>query len=242
VELVRRSGKRTTAAVLTQEDTCILRPDLSPETWGRARTGTPYVDYHAYNLRDTSRMSGINYPICMVSGGRLANLRGHRGPHGHELRFDGIDDFVEVPFDPGQAFLTDPMTLAMWVYADDARDACLVAACAHGPSGRAYGFRLEVTAAGTLRWVVSVAGRFPAPLLVPFPARRWVFVCAGVRHRTLRLDAGGKRASARLPAGRLTPSDHPLYIGADHGVTGFFRGRLAAVAVYRGNFRSEVLK
>lgn len=187
-------------------------------------------------VQDASLYRRLNGPIVCLSGGHRANLHTPEGRIGQGLRLDGEDDFVEVPRWKLNDVLHphEELTLMLWVYADEPRDAYLLAK--ERVEGERYaGYRLEITREGRVRFLVAIAGEGEPYPTAPFPTGEWVLVAATLdRQGRQRLFINGElKAEVQRPAdGVPTPCDRDFYLGANFGVEAFFRGRLDEVRLY----------
>jgi len=189
------------------------------------------------NAGDRSPFAGINGPNLLASGGGPCDLFVAEGLRGAAVGLDGKDDFVECPFSyiqdvqcPKQA-----MTLMLWVWIEDYRDAVLVAKQQQLSGQPARGYSLRLAADGRVRFTVHTdRGPAVAGSADRLPTGRWAHVAA-VRspdgHLTVYVDGrpGSKYKSAAAPLiPEVTRSGFSasLYLGADTGVRDFLAGKL----------------
>ncbi len=185
------------------------------------------------DANDHSVFSRLNGPIAMLSGTQRANLLQAGEPSGF-LRLDGEDDFVEVPHSHVEDVLSPAgeMTLSLWLRIEGA-DGGFVCGKADEANGRARGFRLSVTPDGTAELAVALGGKWTTAT-APLPSGKWCHVAA-TRDAAggLRVWVDGKPGETTPTQGDFEPSDHSLYIGADHGVSSFLKGDIDDLRLYR---------
>ncbi len=207
-----------------------------------------FNDGKTAQIADRSPYRGINGPNTGMSGGAPADLHVPDGRFGQAVAFDGTDDFVECP----ASYIQDvqcpkgAMTLSLWVFAAEHRDATLVAK-EHAPAGRpAAGYRLTLRKDGRVAFLTHTAkGAALAASAAPVPLRRWAHVVA-VRtadHRlTVYVDGkAGKSVACPAPPAAMPPVGRrpSLYLGATAGVRDFFAGKIDELALLRRALSAE---
>jgi len=188
------------------------------------------------HLRDTSSHGCLHFPIVGCSGPRLGDLHTLDGWSGMALALDGKDDFVEVPYSRVQdvLLLEREFTVMLWVYADEKRDAYLI--CREQQTQNDYkGFRIETGVDGQLRFFVSFNGSAYPFVRAPYVVGQWMHIAATVNRSGLqRFYVNGKLIDQTKRKGSLCPAaDSDLYLGSDHGIARFFKGRIDQVQVVR---------
>ena len=195
------------------------------------------VDGERGAVVDVSRYNRFHGPIACLSAGTPSDLLCREGRHGACLRFDGVDDFVELPRWRPEDVLhpATGMTLVLWMWFEKPAAACLVAKeCAEGR--RYAGYRVALDGQGKLVFAVGLDGQAEtARAGRSVPLRRWTMVTAtvdgdGRRRLTVDHEVVAEERTAGRP--QLTPCDRDLYLGANGGVSEFFHGRLNEVRLY----------
>jgi hypothetical protein len=207
-----------------------------------------FDDGKGVNIADRSPYRGINGPNPGISGGVPTDLHVPDGRFGQAVAFDGADDFVECP----ASYIQDvqcpkgAMTLSLWVFANEHRDATFVAK-EHAPVGKqAAGYRLMLRKDGRVAFVThATKGDAVAASAAPIPLRQWLHVAAvRTASHTLAVYVNGKPGksvvcpgpSAAMPPVGRRPS---LYLGATAGVRDFFAGRIDELALLRRALSAE---
>jgi len=191
-------------------------------------------------VQDRSSFSGVNGPNLLASAGVPSDLFVSEGLRGAAVRLDGKDDFVECPASYVQDVQCpkEAMTLMLWVWAEEHRDAVLVAKEQRLPDQPARGYSLRLGAEGRVRFTIHTdQGPVAAESAGPLPVDRWAHV-AGVRspENQLTVYVDGRPGAMQKATGRPLPPQATgsglsasLYLGADAGVRDFFAGRLDEV-------------
>jgi len=203
---------------------------------------------------DRSPYSGVNGPNLLASGGVPHDLFVSKGVRGAAVAFDGKDDFVECPFSYVQDVQCPQraMTLSLWVWVDERRDAILVAKEQRPKQGAARGYSLRLGTDGRVSFAIHTdRGPAAAESAGPLPARRWVHV-AVVRspNNQLIVYVDGQPGSVKKATGRFLPTkvttsgcSASLYLGADTGVRDFFSGKLDELIIFnRALGRDEIAR
>ncbi len=189
------------------------------------------------HVRDRSPYTGINGPNLLASGGVPCSLYTSKGAKGAAVGFDGKDDFVECPFSYIQDVQCpeDAMTLMLQVWAEDHRDAVLVAKQQRIANQPARGYALRSGTDGRVRFTIHTdRGPATAESADKLPLRRWAQVIATrTPDNQLTVYIDGRPGTAQKAPGKFLPSTSTkvgfgasLYLGADTGVRDFFAGRL----------------
>ena len=186
--------------------------------------------------RDRSPYRGLNGPNVLVSAGKPANLFVKNGRRGCAVALDGVDDFVECPASYIQDVQcpAEAMTLMLWVWADEHRDAVLVSKEQLIGQGQWRGYRVGMGADGNASLLVHTdAGDLKALSGAAIPLGQWAHVAAvrsGKNALTVYVNGKpGPTTQARgafLPTQALHGAPASLYIGAAGGARQFFKGKV----------------
>jgi len=191
-------------------------------------------------VHDRSSFSGVNGPNLLASAGVPCDLFVSEGVRGAAVSLDGKDDFVECPASYVQDVQCpkEAMTLMLWLWIEEHRDAVLVAKEQHLAGQPARGYSLRLSAEGRVRFTIHTdQGAVVAESSGVLPAHRWTHVAA-VRSpdRQLKVYVDGRPGTTEKAPGQLLPPQATatgltasLYLGADTGVRDFFAGRLDEV-------------
>ena len=188
------------------------------------------------SIPDRSVFSGINGPNLSASAGVPYDLHDPDGWIGSAIAFDGVDDFVECPAHMGMDVQCPEkaLTLSLWLWVRDYRDAVLVCKEQYPGNGQPKGYRLMLKVHGRLQFTIHTdAGDAVAESAYRAPLGQWFHVAA-VRAEDdhLNVYVDGKPGETIHSPGafrmaqtiRGAPSS--LYLGADTGVRDFFAGKI----------------
>jgi len=188
------------------------------------------------SIPDRSIFSRINGPNLCASAGVRYDLHVSEGRFGSAIALDGKDDFVECPAlkDMDIQCPEKAMSLSLWLWVEDYRDAVLVCKEQYPRGEEPRGYRLMLKADGSLRFTIHTeAGDAFARSPGQVPLRQW-FHAAAVRTEDNRLTVyvNGEPGLTALSPGSFrvaqtfggAPSS--LYLGADTGVRSFFAGKI----------------
>lgn len=188
------------------------------------------------SVPDRSVYSGINGPNLAASAGVPYDLHISEGRVGSAVAFDGVDDFVECPAHIGMDVQCPEkaMTLSLWIWVKDYRDAVLVSKEQYPRDQQARGYRLALTEGGSLQFTVHTeTGDAFTRSSGEVPLRQWVHAAAiRTEDNRLAVYVDGKEgnavqsASAFRPAHTSSGAPSSLYLGADTGVKSFFAGMI----------------
>lgn len=218
----------------TDAATCERLRSAAPET-DRLVLHCPFSS----DLGDHSLFAGLNSPIAGLSGTQPASLLADSPGRGRALTLDGRDDFVEVPHSYVQDVLSPPgaMTLVLWLRTTRPGPAFICGKVSGGAPPR--GYRLDLTAHGSVRFSVAVEGTLEPAAEAPLPLQagvlsEWTQIAA-VRDGEggLCVYVNGAPGPRVVRAGAWQPSPASLYLGAEHGVTGFLAGSISDLRLYR---------
>lgn len=248
VRIVLRSRSSDGAAWFDDVALMRLEPDAAPSESPRPQAAKSddlmlwlsFDEGSGTYVQDRSAFSGVNGPNLLASAGVPSDLFAAEGLRGAAVRLDGKDDFVECPASYVQDVQCpkEAMTLMLWLWAEEHRDAVLVAKEQCLPDQPARGYSLRLGLEGRVRFTVHTdQGPVAAESAAPLPVERWAHVAA-VRspenHLTVFVD-GRPGATQKAPGRALAPQpagsglSASLYLGAEAGVGHFFAGRLDEV-------------
>lgn len=184
-----------------------------------------------YTVADKSNYGDIlNGPIITCSGKELADLH-VKGIRGNCLKFDGKDDFMELPL----SRIQDPLaaekeiTVSVWVYVDGRQNAFLLSK--ETASG---GYRIELNEDGRLQFLLP-AGKEPAVnASMNYPLKKWFHLACTVRQgEKIRLYKNSMLAAeSEDVVTSIDAREADFYLGADKGIEQFFRGKLDELKIY----------
>jgi len=134
------------------------------------------------------------------------------GVAGSALRFDGIDDFVEIPAAPSLQIAGNSLTVEAWVnfsarpsegmlYVVDSRD------------NEWRGFGLNVNTDLVQFWVAGANGPNPIGYSATLEVNEWHYVVGVYDGSQARVYVDGVEIGSRSFSGAIPPSLGPLYIG-----------------------------
>jgi hypothetical protein len=188
----------------------------------------------------------------LASGGVPCDLFVPEGVRGAAVALDGKDDFVECPASYVQDVQCpkEAITLMLWLWAREHRDAVLVAKEQRLAGQPPRGYSLRLTAEGRARFAIHTdQGAVVAESADVLPVRRWTHVVA-VRSpdNQLAVYVDGRPGTPQIAAGQFLPPQATatglsasLYLGADTGVGDFFAGRLDELVLLNRAFdRQEI--
>ena len=196
---------------------------------------------------DLSRYGRLHGPVACLSGAAPAVLYSPEGRRGACLKFDGVDDFVELPRWRPEDVLHPPgeMTLTLWVWCEELKRAYILAK--ELIDGSQYGgYRLALDGDGRLGLTLGVDARAETVRAsISLPTKRWTMVSAiidGGGRQQIVVDREVVAETRHAGATRLTPCDRDLYLGANCGVSDFFHGRIDEVRVYNRALSLEEIR
>jgi hypothetical protein len=185
-----------------------------------------------------------NGPNVLISDDAPFDLHTSDGYIGSALKFDGVDDFVECPAhrDIDVQCPKDAMTLSLWLYANDYRDAVIVCKEQYPLGEKTKGYRLELCKNGKLRFSIHTElGKVFCESSNSIPKRKWVQIIAiRTKDNMLKIYNDGEAgkiihaSGAFRPAAFSSSSDAPshLYIGSDTGLNNFLSGKIDEFKLY----------
>jgi len=157
------------------------------------------------------------------------------GKIGQALRFDGSDDFVEIPHHASLDYEDTDFSLAAWVKFDSlSGEQYILYKDDTGGSAWGYLFRMLDTEE-TIRFTTSAGGydHHTTPSY-ELETDRWYHVVAvhDNANTRARIYVDGVLKVDGLETGNDDPTDLPLYIGAWEGTESFFDGVMDDVRIY----------
>jgi hypothetical protein len=185
-----------------------------------------------------------NGPNILVSDNAPFDLHISDGFNGSALKFDGVDDFVECPAlrNIDVQCPADAMTLSLWVWTNDYRNAVIVCKEQYPLDEQTKGYRLELCENGKLRFSIHTeSGKVYCESANSIPKNKWVQVIATrTKDNIFSIYTNGKAGKIIKAKGVFRPavfsssSDAPshLYLGSDTGLDNFFSGKIDEFKLY----------
>lgn len=203
------------------------------------RDQTPYRNSSAVRhsvILDSSPHYELNAPIITCSGTKISDLHVNNASGiAHALKFDGKDDFLEVPCSLTNDVLdpADEFTIVFWLYIAQKKDAYII--CKEAEIKNEYhGYRIDTTQDGFLRLVVSDERKKLSVCCAKYETNKWTHIAVTLqKNRLMQLYINGNLKDKKKINGKCTGCDRSFYIGSDHGVDAFFKGMVAKVKIYR---------
>ena len=179
---------------------------------------------HAVELRFGTAVAAAALGAAVLLGAAGAAARGAEPQQG--VAFDGVGRFAVV--EEGRAFDLDAFSVAAWVKMRHTSGSQVFVN--RGAAGGLFTFYLFD---GRVRMLVEYAdGQYthantPAP-----PPNRWVHYLGTYDREEIRLFVDGELAATTPAAGRIRPSEAPLYLGALAPETRILDGELEDVRIW----------
>ena len=145
------------------------------------------------------------------------------------LLFDGVDDLVKVPDSDALDLAGDKITITAWVNRSAAGSGYLVK-----KSDTANGYRLWITAAGTLQFELLFSGTTKTvTTTTTLPLHQWKHIAARYDGTKLRLFIDGTIDTATTTAtGALVATTKPLWVGSYNAKNHHLHGYLDDLSIY----------
>lgn len=235
IELIKIKKRENIKKTLTK-DISLLKLDFNEEKLREFyRTSTAVM---GANILDSSHYYELNAPIISCSGNKISDLHlNDIDGFDYVLRFDGKDDFVEVPYYIGQDILNPEkdVTIALWVFIEEYKDAYIICKETKGKSNYS-GYRIDTTKEGYIRFIVSNNEADTHFCRAKFKKNRWMHVAAILGKDGLqRIYLDGKLMDGKKNEVEIAgchKKSFNLYIGSNYGVNDFLKGMIAKVRIY----------
>lgn len=154
------------------------------------------------------------------------------GNPGRAYSFDGVNDYIEVPYS-AELNPTDRITVAAWVRADawgsSDNSNAIVNSEQNGPN---HGYGLRGGASRITYFVCTTDWRIATTPYSSVVAGRWYFLVGSYDGTAVRVFIDGVQAASSAASGAMDPSTSVLRIGAQVNSLCFFDGAIDDIRIY----------